>query len=148
MTWHVNTLYMRIFFIMFAQFVPGFKQSFTYSVQRIIIHIQNQNRLRLRTDLRCRGFGLYHGLVNYIDTKAKCHHPKNGPVKGFAPVLIRVCRREIQSVMLVFFTQLCKLLPLKPSLWFNSLPPPPSLCQSTVHTYSVQLGGDGGVESC
>jgi hypothetical protein len=60
----------------FTLFVPGFKQSFTYSVQRIIIHIQNQNSLRLRTDLRCRGFGLYHGLVNHIDTKAICHCQK------------------------------------------------------------------------
>ncbi len=25
---------------------------------------------------------LHHGLVNYMDTKAKCRHPKNWPVKG------------------------------------------------------------------
>jgi hypothetical protein len=24
----------------------------------------------------------YHGLINYIDTKATCRHPKNLPVKG------------------------------------------------------------------
>jgi hypothetical protein len=33
-------------------------------------------------------------------------------------VFIRVCRLEIQSVMLIFSTQLCELLLLSPSLWF------------------------------
>ncbi len=64
---------------------------------------------------------------------------------------LRQVRQEIHSVMLVFSTQLCELLSLYPSLWFN-LPPPltPSLCQSTVYTDSVWLGGVevGGVESC
>jgi hypothetical protein len=41
-----------------------------------------------------------HGLINYIDTKEKCH------------VVIRVYRLEIKSVMLVFSDQLCELLPL------------------------------------
>ncbi len=40
-------------------------------------------------------------------------------------VFIRAYRLEIQSVMLVFSTQLCELLPISHSLWFNSLPPPP-----------------------
>ncbi len=44
-------------------------------------------------------------------------------------VFIRVYTLEIQSVMLVFSTQLCE-----PSLWFNSSPP--SLPQSTEY-YSV-----------
>jgi hypothetical protein len=35
-------------------------------------------------------------------------------------VFIRVYRLEIQSIMLVFSTQLCELLPLYPSLWFTS----------------------------
>jgi hypothetical protein len=43
--------------------------------------------------------------------------------------LNRVYRMEIQSVMLVFSTQLCELLPLLPSLWFKSPPIPPSLCE-------------------
>ncbi len=52
---------------------------------------------------------------------------------------------EIQSVMLVFSTQLCELLPLSPSLWFNSLLPcPPSLVNKyTVYTHTVwKTGGD------
>jgi hypothetical protein len=51
----------------------------------------------------------------------------------------------MQSVMLVFSTRLCELLPLLPSLWYNS--PSPSLCQSTVYTDSVWLGGGEGVLS-
>jgi hypothetical protein len=39
-------------------------------------------------------------------------------------VFIRVYRQEIQSVMLVFSTQLCELLP-SPLLSGSTLPPPP-----------------------
>jgi hypothetical protein len=54
-----------------------------------------------------------HGLVTYIDTKAKCRHLKKLTCKGtLRPVFIRVYRLEIQSVMLVFSTQHCELLPL------------------------------------
>ncbi len=52
----------------------------------------------------------------------------------------RVYRLEIQSVMLVFSTQLCKLLPLSPFLWFNS-PSPPCVNKYTVYTYTVCKGG-------
>jgi hypothetical protein len=46
--------------------------------------------------------------------------------------------------MLVFSNQVCEMSPLLPSLWFNSPPPlSPSLCQSTVYTDSVWLGGVG-----
>jgi hypothetical protein len=55
-------------------------------------------------------------------------------------VFNRVYRLEIQSVMMVFSNQLCELLPFQPFLWFNSLPLPPSLFQSTD---SVWLGGGG-----
>jgi hypothetical protein len=60
------------------------------------------------------GVGCRHGLINYIDTKPKC------PVcKGTSrQVFIRL---EIQSVMLVFSTQLCELLPLSPSLQIQSV---------------------------
>jgi hypothetical protein len=54
-----------------------------------------------------------HGLINYIDTKAKCHHLKKLTCKGtLRQVFIRVDRLDIRSVMLVFPTQLCDLLPL------------------------------------
>jgi hypothetical protein len=53
---------------------------------------------------------------------------KNLHVKGIwgGQVLIRVHKLEKHSIMLIFSTQLCELLPLFPSLWFNS---PPSLCE-------------------
>jgi hypothetical protein len=40
-------------------------------------------------------------------------------------VFNRVYRLEIQSVMLVFSTQLCELFLLQTSLWFASPTPPP-----------------------
>jgi hypothetical protein len=53
------------------------------------------------------------GLINYIDTKAKCRHLKKLTCKGtLRQVFIRVYRLGIQSDMLVFATQLCELLPL------------------------------------
>jgi hypothetical protein len=49
-----------------------------------------------------------HGLINYIATEAKCRHLKKLTCKGTLwQVFIRVHRLEIQSVMLVFSTQLC-----------------------------------------
>jgi hypothetical protein len=30
---------------------------------------------------QCRFLALYHGQTNYLDTKAKCRHLKNLPVK-------------------------------------------------------------------
>jgi hypothetical protein len=69
-----------------------------------------------------------HGLINYIDTKAKCRHLKKLTCKvALREVFTRVYRLEIQSVMLVFSTRLCELLPLSPSLWSNSLPSPTPL---------------------
>ncbi len=54
-----------------------------------------------------------HWLINYKDTKAKCRHLTKFTCKGtLRQVFIRVYRLEIQSVMLVFSTQLCELLPL------------------------------------
>jgi hypothetical protein len=70
-----------------------------------------------------------HGLINYIDTKAKCHHLKRLNCKGnLRQLFIKMYRLEIQSVNLVFSIQLCELLPLSPFLWFNSLPPSPLPC--------------------
>ncbi len=45
--------------------------------------------------------------------------------------------------MLVFSTQLCELLPIQPSLWFNSAPPPPSLCEKMLYTPMQCLRGWG-----
>jgi hypothetical protein len=48
-----------------------------------------------------------HGLINYIDNKAKCRHLKKLTCKGtLRQVLIRVYRLEIRSVIFLFSTQL------------------------------------------
>jgi hypothetical protein len=44
-------------------------------------------------------------------------------------VFNKVYRLEKQSVMLIFSTQLCELLPFLPYLFKTSLPPPPYLCE-------------------
>ncbi len=78
---------------------------------------------------------LLHGLINYIGTKAKkvliegnakCCHLKKLTCKGTLwQVFIRVYRLEIQSVKLVFSTQLCELVELSPfppvSVWISIL---------------------------
>jgi hypothetical protein len=58
-------------------------------------------------------------------------------------VFIRVYRLlKIQSIMLVFSTQLCELLLLSPSLWFNSLPLHPNLVNKYfVYTFALCKGG-------
>jgi hypothetical protein len=63
---------------------------------------------------RCHtAFNFTHGILNYIETKAKCRHLKKLTCKGILrQVFIRVYRLVIQSDMLVFSTQLCELLPL------------------------------------
>jgi hypothetical protein len=48
--------------------------------------------------------------------------------------------------MLVFSPQLCELLPLKPSLWFTS--PPPPLPEVKVQNIRTVCGWKGGVLSC
>ncbi len=48
-------------------------------------------------------------------------------------------RLEIQSITLLFSTQLCELMPLEPSIWFNSHPlPPPPFPVSKYSTVYVQ----------
>jgi hypothetical protein len=55
----------------------------------------------------------YHGLFNYRDTKAKCRHLKKLTFKGTLwQVFLRVYKLDIQSVRLIFSTQLCELLHL------------------------------------
>ncbi len=53
--------------------------------------------------------GFYHGLINFIETKAKCRHLKKFTHKvTWQQVFIEFYRLEIHSVM--FTTQLCELL--------------------------------------
>ncbi len=56
--------------------------------------------------------------------------------RDFATGFYQSYRLEIQTAMLEFSTQLCELLPMKPSLWFNS-PPLPCVNKHTVYTYTV-----------
>ncbi len=94
----------------------------------------------------CNLYRAMHGLITCVDIKAKCRYLKKLTCEGtLRQVFNRVYRLDIQSVMLVFSTQLYELLPLKPSFWLTlPTPPPPSLCQSTVYSDSVWLGGGGG----
>jgi hypothetical protein len=80
-----------------------------------------------------------HGLINFIDIKAKCCHLKKLPCKGtLQQVFIRVYTLEILSAILPYwyfrpsFVNCC---PLPFSLVYLS--PPPFL------VYSVQRGGGG-----
>jgi hypothetical protein len=92
--------------------------------------------------------GIAHRLINYKDTKAKCRHLKKLTFKGTLPeVFIKVYRVVIHSVMLVFSTQLCELLPLDPSHWFTSPPPFPKPKYSIYRQYEgvVWWGCSAGV---
>jgi hypothetical protein len=52
-----------------------------------------------------------HGIINFIDAKAKCRHLKKFIRKGtLRQLFIRIYRLEIQLVSLVYLTQLCELL--------------------------------------
>ncbi len=71
---------------------------------------------------------------------------KNWPLKVF----IRVYRLRIQSFTLLFSTQLCELLPLSSSFWFNR--PPPFYVYEEVYsihmyTYTVCKGGYGVLDT-
>ncbi len=61
-----------------------------------------------------------HVLLNYIDTKAKCRHLKNWPVKGL--FYQSLMTRDTISHDGILDPALCELLPLSPFLWFK--PPP------------------------
>jgi hypothetical protein len=82
-----------------------------------------------------------HGLIDYIDTKAKCHLKKFTCKGTLRQVFIRGNRREIQPVMLVFRPISVNCCPsnLLSSLYFNSPPLLPLPCVSTytVNTYTV-----------
>ncbi len=96
----------------------------------------------------CNLYRAMHGLNKCIDIKAKSRYKKIWQCEGtlLRQVFIKVCRLEIQSVMLVFSTHLCELLPLKPSFWFN-FPPLPCIKVQYIQTV-CGLEGVGVVESC
>ncbi len=106
--------------------------------------------LSLQGEMHCSFTGnaengqiLYHRLINYIDTKAKCRHLKNWSVKGLCGrCFIRVYRLNIKSVMLVFSTQLCKTIAFS---MVQLSPNPPSLFEYILYTHvqCVEWGGGG-----
>ena len=72
-----------------------------------------------------------HGLINNIDTKAKCCHLKKFYLqKG-------LCGRCLSEFIDWIYSQSCWYFRLCPSnlLSGSNLPPPPSLCVSTLHKY-------------
>jgi hypothetical protein len=76
--------------------------------------INSKGEIYRKTDMHAvdwRILGFYHGLINYIVTKAKCRHLKKLTYKGtLQQVFIEVNRLATHSGMLS--TQLCELLPL------------------------------------
>jgi hypothetical protein len=67
--------------------------------------------------------------IRLIEGKAKCRHLKKRPAKGLCGrCLIRVYRLEMDSVMLVFSTQLVNCCPSN-LLSGSSIPLPPTLCE-------------------
>jgi hypothetical protein len=74
---------------------------------QIVEHLMLEKQSKTPND------GTSHLLINYTDTKEKCRHLIKFTCKGtLRQMFTRVYRLEIQSVMLVFSTQLCELLPL------------------------------------
>ncbi len=89
-----------------------------------------------------------HGLINNMETKAKCPHLKNVPVNGLRGRRLSELidwRYHQSSVMVVFSThcQLCELFPLSLSLWLIS--PLPVWISILVYTYTLCKGGGYGV---
>ncbi len=89
-------------------------------------------------------FIVHHGLINYIDTKAKCRHLKNLTCKRtLRQVFIRDYRLELYSIMLVFSTHLCELP--SPFLSGSTLPPSPPLPCVNRYTVYTRVRGGGGI---
>ncbi len=85
-----------------------------------------------------------HGLINYMDTKAKCRHLKKWTSKWTSrQVLIRVYRRYNQSSVMVVFVN-CFLSPFL-SDSYPPLPPFPVWISILVYTYTLCKGGGYGV---
>ncbi len=80
-----------------------------------------------------------HGLVNYIDSKAKFRHLKNWPVKGLRQVLIDWRYSQSYWYFRPSFVNCCPFNILSGS----TLPPIPFLekVYCTVNTYTICKGG-------
>ncbi len=93
----------------------------------------------------CGPAPFYHGLINCIDTKAKCRHLKKLTCKGtLRQVFFRVYRLEINHVG-IFYPALWTVAPLP--LLFGSTLPLPCVNKYTVYCIRIQCerGGEYGV---
>ncbi len=90
-----------------------------------------------------------HGLINSIDTKAKCLNLEKLTCKGtLRQVFIRIYRLVIHPIMLVFSTQLCELLAVTPFTFpLVSSPPPLSVWISIQYT-RIQCVRGGQINIC
>ncbi len=121
-----------LFFILFIliSFSPSFYPS----------HLSWYSKVFTSFKISSVSNNMSHGLINYKDTKAKCR--QKSTCKGSSrQVIIRVYILEIQSVMLVISTQFCELVPLEPSFWFNSPPPPSPFPVSKYSLYRQCMDG-------
>jgi len=87
-----------------------------------------------------------------MQVNAKCRHLKKWPVKGLrgrclSKFILYVDWRYpvscVHSIMLVFSTQHCELLPLSPSLYSSTLPPLP-VWITVLYTRIECVSGGGG----
>jgi hypothetical protein len=120
-----------------------------------IIDIENKSmRLKLESTFwtcslwRLCVFIVSHGLINYIDTKAKCRHLKILTCIGtLRQQYIRVYRLEIHfSHVGIFDPGLWTVAPLTFSLVLSP-PPPFHVWISTVHVHIQCVTGGGGYQT-
>ncbi len=104
---------MRRYSVCFMQAKQCFELNELREMRKTVLHESCSDAPSVSQEERLKGHK--HGLINYIDTKAKCRRLKKFTRKGnLWQVFIRVrfYRPKIPSVMLVFSNQLCELLPL------------------------------------
>ncbi len=95
---------------------------------------------------KMRGVSLHLGLMNYIDTKAKCCHVKNLTCKGtLRQVFIIVYILQIQRHVGIFDPAFWTVAPLTFSLVQLSPSPPFPVWIRMLYTRMLCLRGGGGV---
>ncbi len=95
----------------------------TVNEKKLVFFLRVRVWVRLNAGL-CRK-GVNHGLINYIDTNAKCRHLKNWAIKGLCDRCLSEFIDWRYTVMLVFSTH-AVLWTVAPQIFSGStLPPPP-----------------------
>ena len=99
-----------------------------HELQGHLLHGQHEHWVKLLHGT------VVQGRVKVVSAKG-CHLKKFTCKETLRQVFIKVYRLELHfNHMLVFLTQLCELLTLQSSFWFNSSPPHPLPC---VNKYKV-----------